>query len=91
MYLDGFSHTDKCIEDGIDRYIWLEKPNYDKFLSLKIVLMTSNSAYPDEMQHSLFSKVPILCVSLFYLILYVPFTIFQLNRDGSSWVEPVIS
>ena len=25
------------------------------------------------------------------LILYVPSTIFQLNRDGSSWVEPVLS
>ena len=25
------------------------------------------------------------------LILYVPSTIFQLNRDGSSWVEPVRS
>ena len=28
---------------------------------------------------------------LFYLILYVPSTIFQLNRDGSFWVEPVLS
>ena len=28
---------------------------------------------------------------LFGLILYVPSTIFQLNRDGSSWVEPVLS
>ena len=27
----------------------------------------------------------------FYLILYVPSTIFQLNRDESSWVEPVLS
>ena len=25
------------------------------------------------------------------LILYVPSTIFQLNRDGSSWIEPVLS
>ena len=30
-------------------------------------------------------------VCLFDLILYVPSTIFQLNRDGSSWVEPVTS
>ena len=30
-------------------------------------------------------------VSLFDLILYVPSTIFQLNRDGSSWVELVLS
>ena len=28
---------------------------------------------------------------LFDLILHVPSTIFQLNRDGSSWVEPVLS
>ena len=31
----------------------------------------------------------LLC--LFGLILYVPSTIFQLIRDGSSWVEPVLS
>ena len=28
---------------------------------------------------------------LFDLILYAPSTIFQLNRDRSSWVEPVLS
>ena len=28
---------------------------------------------------------------LFDLILYTPSTILQLNRDGSSWVEPVLS
>ena len=28
---------------------------------------------------------------LFDLILYVLSTIFQLYRDGSSWVEPVLS
>ena len=32
-----------------------------------------------------------LFVCLFDLILYLPSTIFQLNRDGSSWVEPVLS
>ena len=32
-----------------------------------------------------------LCVCLFDLILYVASTIFQLNRDGSSCVEPVLS
>ena len=30
-------------------------------------------------------------VCLFDLIIYVPSTIFQLNRDGSSWVVPVLS
>ena len=34
-------------------------------------------------------KPVFLC--LFDLILYVPSTIFQLNRDRSSWVEPVQS
>ena len=28
---------------------------------------------------------------LFDLILYIPSTIFQLCRDASSWVEPVLS
>ena len=32
-----------------------------------------------------------LFVCLFDLILYVPSTIFQLCRDGSSWVKPVLS
>ena len=30
-------------------------------------------------------------ICLFDLILYIPSTIFQLNRDGSSWVEQVLS
>ena len=30
-------------------------------------------------------------ICLFDLVLYVPSTIFQLYRDGSSWVEPVLS
>ena len=36
-------------------------------------------------------KAIIVCFCLFDLILYVPSTIFQLNREGSSWVEPVVS
>ena len=32
-----------------------------------------------------------LFVCLFDLILYIPSTIFQLYRDVSSWVEPVLS
>ena len=35
--------------------------------------------------------VPVKVTFLFDLILYVPSTIFQLNRDGSSWIEPVLS
>ena len=33
----------------------------------------------------------IIFVCLYDLILYVPSTIFQLNRDGPSLVEPVLS
>ena len=36
-------------------------------------------------------KVCWSCMVLFDLILYVPSTIFQLYREGSSWVEPVLS
>ena len=32
-----------------------------------------------------------IMICLFDLILYVPSTIFQLYRDGSYWVEPVLS
>ena len=37
-----------------------------------------------QINHEIFSTV-------FYLILYVPSTNFQLNRDGTSWIEPVLS
>ena len=46
-----------------------------------------NSAFISE---TLFFFV-FFCFLFFYLILYVPSTIFQLNRDGSSWDEPVLS
>ena len=44
--------------------------------------------------YSSIEKLFVYCIAdvcLFDLILYVPLTIFQLNRDGSSWVEPVLS
>ena len=50
--------------------------------------------YPHIMHLSLFiyhEKLNYKFVCLFDLILYVPSTIFQLNRDGASWVEPVLS
>ena len=34
-------------------------------------------------------KVHAFC--LFDLILYIPSTISQIKRDGSTWVEPVLS
>ena len=36
-------------------------------------------------------RISLSFVCLFDLIRYVPSTIFQLYRDGSTWVEPVLS
>ena len=41
--------------------------------------------------HVFWNFVDLSGLFLFDLILYVPSTIFQLCRDGSSWVEPVLS
>ena len=49
----------------------------------RIFSPSANSAYSEM---GFLFLVLLLC--LFVLILYVPPTIFQLNRDGSSWVEP---
>ena len=46
----------------------------------------------DKQQH--FPDVTVVVTILpvlFDLILYILSTIFQLSRDGSSWVEPVLS
>ena len=32
-----------------------------------------------------------LAILFDFFIIYVPSTVFQLNRDGSFWVEPVLS
>ena len=44
-----------------------------------------------KMTVSAINKAVHLLICSFDLILYVISTIFQLNRDGSSWVEPVLS
>ena len=49
-----------------------------------------NPAYSATM-NSLNSVIYVCLFVSFYLILYVPSTIFQLNRDGYSSVEPVLS
>ena len=40
---------------------------------------------------SKFIDIKAISFCLFDLILYVPSKMFQLNRDGSSWVGPVLS
>ena len=61
----------------------------------------SNSLDPDQTRHFVGPDLGSNCLQtlsaddssfcLFDLFLYVPSTIFQLNREGSSWVEPVLS
>ena len=58
------------------------------FLSLKGGCTCSSESTLVKMPHCWKSHVT---ANLFDLILYVQSTIFQLNRDGSSWVEPVLS
>ena len=53
------------------------------------VKVSTTSKYKSYGQNKLIYYLVFVC--LFDLILYVPSTIFQLNRDGSSWVEPVLS
>ena len=65
------------------------------FIQVLIENMQANSGDPDQTPHSVASDPGMRCFSMFVclfdLILYVPATIFQLYRDGSSWVEPVLS
>ena len=62
----------------------------------------ANSEDPDEMLHNVAFHQGLHCLQrgklssekelfFFYLILNVPSSIFQINRDESSWVEPVLS
>ena len=58
-------------------------PVVQEKMSLKDITLSKISNWPPYIFYISF-------VCLFDLILYVPSTIFQLNRDGSSWVEPVL-
>ena len=43
------------------------------------------------LRDSIYLAIHFNCLFVWFdLILYVPSTIFQLNMDGSSWVEPVL-
>ena len=69
----------------------------DKWLS-KYGLLENFNAKHSSCKHIFSSRMEnsvdpyqMASLDLFDLILYVPSTIFQLYRDGSSWVEPVLS
>ena len=77
-----------------------ETPNpwifaYERFftnLLTKSSFSTFSNIFENNQLHILISLyVFYFMFVLFDLILYVPSTIFQLNRDGSSWLEPVLS
>ena len=59
-----------------------------------VIIVYSKSLFNIKLRHNLKLKNHCMVhvfVCLFDLILYVPSTIFQLNREGSSLVEPVLS
>ena len=64
-------------------------------LSAEDKIATSKELRNKENKHNfklkIFAYQDIGVIDLFDVILYVPSTIFQLCRDGSSWVEPVLS
>ena len=60
------------------------------FTSGKLAFFLNIQKIHRSENHRWFKQVG-LFVCLFDLILWVPSTIFKLNRDGSSWVETVLS
>ena len=56
-----------------------------------MMLYTENGADQTDHFANVFVHKTLSAAIFLYLILYVPSTIFQLNRDGSPWVEPVLS
>ena len=73
--------------------------SYDSMITLKSHILFENFKILPNMRllwiflHNVMAHqfVMSLLFFLFDLIQYVPSTIFQLCRDGSSWVEPVLS
>ena len=55
----------------------------------KMLVRIANREDPDQIASC--SRTQSSDPMMFDLILYVPSTIFQFFRDGSSWVEPVLS
>ena len=78
----NFHYTECDMTKVLQNVIWI----------LTIKMSHNHTRYGfKNMQKVSCSDKRAMFVCLFDLILYVPSTIFQLNRDGSSWVEPVLS
>ena len=71
----------KLLYAGSFKFRENEKDNKHTYL---ITPPLHSTGYEREVQCSPF-------ITLFDLILYIPSTIFQLCREGSSWVEQVLS
>ena len=57
-----------------------------------ISLKSGNIGFYDKFRkHGMMYRFNVRKIVMLDLILYVPSTIFHLNKDGSSWVEPVLS
>ena len=94
MALPGYIHGDVC-DCGMTGYI--HRLVCDRGMTgyingmvcdREVWLFVNRSVIITFTGHSLFVC---LYVCLFDLILYVSSTIFQIHRDGSSWVEQVLS
>ena len=68
--------------------LWLRQVRDNHYIAPKL-LKGTKQGYMTLMAQGGYQDFILFC--LFDLILYVPSTIFQLYRDGSSWVEPVLS
>ena len=83
MYCLNLGLTRQCLNCSLNRLLYITQ---------KIVMALNDRHLSSDSLNSNDNSLRIIVfVSLFDLILYVPSTIFQLNRDGSSWVEPVLS
>ena len=67
---------------------WLYEPSKRPGVCVKL---TPKWKGPALVLQKLDDLIYLVNFCLFNLVLYVPSTIFQLYRDGSSWVEPVPS
>ena len=89
MFTEAISKQQKMLLAG-------KELKQNKFVSVPIYGFPSRKfnskskfSHLSQQTMSVFSSADFAC--LFGLILYVPSTIFQLCRDGSSWVEPELS
>ena len=74
----------------VDNYTTVGRGDYSLEYSMSAKLLTEQHLEFLGLKGGCAGSFVCLLV-LFDLILYVPSTIFQLNRDGSSWVKPGLS